>query len=392
MFLSLLLVVLVSLVISGCTGKKGNSEGPIYITNQEKFYQFKRPDPAWKKKKSDQFSEYRFVRGDHSTICIDSSTFTASLTWVQYSRIGSMQKKYKWKSMEIIEEGKCSMVDPKSPWFLKASAIWTVIEYKKDSRTWKEKIYLVEGDKSYYRLRLSCPKRYFDRRLEEFEQLAKNFEPLKETSSSTEQAAKDKEALGPTKPADEISGEVPSKQATESFERPEWKRGDQWTFRYRISTEGGLYTAFRKVVGKKKFEGTVCYITKGSPGLGIKWYWTLDLNLKAFVSQGEIQFKCIPDHPLLNWPLEVGKTWKRTYVYQEKDREPETREAEFKVVKKEKVEVPAGEFWTLKIVEKVNGSIHEEVWYSPKVKMFVKQKAYWIGEGVMTWELLEYKV
>lgn len=388
MVLGVLLVV-IGLVVSGCTGakldaqtkmKKGNSEGSVYIINREKFYQFQRPGKRWNKYGPDKFNDYWFIRDDGSTIYIGSLTSTESLSYVQHDWFDNMQKKYKWEDMKIVDERILWMGNAESPFFLKAEAFWSAIEYKTEGRTWKEKIYLVEGDKFYYRLRLSCPKRYFDRHLKEFEQLVKSFKILGETPGEP----KDKKALG-------IVKRSPIKPEEETFERPRWRKGYEWTYRYGFSGEPYL-RAWRKVEGKKNFEGTVCYVAKGSLRSRIKWYWTLDLNLKAFVSQGKIQIKCIPDHPLLDWPLQVGKTWEATYIYQERNREPETRKAEFKVVKKEKVEVPAGEFWALKIVEKVNGSIREEAWYSPKAKMFVKQKAYWIGKGVMTWELLEYRI
>jgi len=82
-----------------------------------------------------------------------------------------MQKKYKWTNVKIIDEADTTIDEH--------LGFWSVTEFRgRDRARIKEKIYLLQGDKFYYRLRLSCPKRYFDKHLEEFEQLAKSFKLL----------------------------------------------------------------------------------------------------------------------------------------------------------------------------------------------------------------------
>jgi len=193
MVFSVLLVV-VGLVMLSCAGvkssgqtndKKGNSES-LVITNQEKFYQFQRPGKGWDEYGPDKFNDYWFVKDSGSTIYIGRLTSTKALSWVQHKWLPSMQKKYEWKNMKIVDECMLQVENPESPFFLEAKAFWSVIEYKSRGKTWKEKIYLVEGNKFYYRLRLSCPKKYFNRRLKEFEKLVKSFKLLKKTPTSTE--------------------------------------------------------------------------------------------------------------------------------------------------------------------------------------------------------------
>jgi len=92
------------------------------------------------------------------------------LSTTQHSWIQAMQKKYKWTNVKIIDEANTTIDEH--------PAFWSVTEFRHRRGTQKEKVYLVQGDKFYYRLRLSCPKRYFDKHLEEFEQLVKSFKLL----------------------------------------------------------------------------------------------------------------------------------------------------------------------------------------------------------------------
>ena len=148
----------------------------VIITNEEKLYQFQKPDKVWEEKEAGKFNDYCFVRRGRSTIFIGSRIYTTELedfdlSATQHSWIQAMQKKYKLRNLKIIEEAETTIDGH--------SAIWNIIKYKAQSGTWKERIYLLKGGgKFYYRLRLSCLKKYFDRHLEGFEQLVKSFKLL----------------------------------------------------------------------------------------------------------------------------------------------------------------------------------------------------------------------
>lgn len=149
---------------------------PTYLTNEDKFYQFQRPGRAWTKKGPDKFNDYWFDRRDGSTIYIGSRIYMREpeyydLSTTQHSWIQAMQKKYKWTNVKIIDEADTTIDEH--------PAFWSVTEFRgRDRARIKEKIYLLQGDKFYYRLRFGCPKRYFDDHLEEFEQLVKTFKLL----------------------------------------------------------------------------------------------------------------------------------------------------------------------------------------------------------------------
>ena len=157
------------------TTAKSKPKKPVYITNEEKLYQFQRPGKAWAEKDPGKFNDYRFVRRDHSTIYIGSRIYSTpleefDLSATQHEWIEGMEKKYKWTNVKIIEETHITIDEH--------PAFWSITEFRSRGQVTKEKIYLVQGDEFYYRLRLSCPKRYFDKHLEEFEQLVNSFKLL----------------------------------------------------------------------------------------------------------------------------------------------------------------------------------------------------------------------
>jgi len=165
--------LLLALVIP--TIAKAKSTEPTYLTNEERLYQFQRPGRAWIKKGPDKFNDYWFVRRDHSTIYIGFRIYSTpleefDLSATQHEWIEGMEKKCKWTNVKIIEETHITIDEH--------PAFWSITEFRSRGQVTKEKIYLVQGDEFYYRLRLSCPKRYFDKHLEEFEQLAKSFKLL----------------------------------------------------------------------------------------------------------------------------------------------------------------------------------------------------------------------
>ncbi len=92
------------------------------------------------------------------------------LSTTEYEWLKVMEKKYKYTDLKVIEEGDTTI--DQHP------AFWHVIELRFRGSPRKEKIYLVQGDKFYYRIRLTCRKRYFDKDLEEFKQLVKSFKLL----------------------------------------------------------------------------------------------------------------------------------------------------------------------------------------------------------------------
>lgn len=199
-----------------------------------------------------------------------------------------------------------------------------------------------------------------------------------------------------------VSGCLKAQDEPVEATRPEWKVGYQWKSRFG-PVKGETTTFSEKVVEIEDFEGISCYVVEieqgNRPGWGGRNYYTRDLNPKAWMQHGKIKHRFDPALQWLSWPLTVGKKWKANYtetILTPMGRAEETIvEANFKVVKIEKVEVPAGEFIAFKITQKIKGRTVEEVWYSPKVKWVVKRRYYVREKRGGRWsehELLEYKV
>ena len=198
------------------------------------------------------------------------------------------------------------------------------------------------------------------------------------------------------------SGCVKAEDEPVEATRPEWKIGDQWKSTVRAPGEEESFL-LRRVTKIEDFEGVPCYLQElvqgNMPDGERKNYCTLDLNEKAFVYHGTIKHKYDPALRWFDWPLTVGKKWEANYTdihYTPMGRAEETVvESEFEVVKVEKIGVPAGEFGTFKIIQKIRRRTVMELWYSPEVKWFVKMRFYVRDKRGGRWsesELLEYKV
>ena len=143
----------------------------------------------------------------------------------------------------------------------------------------------------------------------------------------------------------------------EEVNRPEWKIGDWWEYEvtyYILRSEKE-----KEITGSRK--------------------------VKLEVSEKEGKVRITPyTIRYYYWPMKVGRKWTVK----------DSRGISIvEIVGVEKMEVPAGEFLTLKIVrKKTDGTIVEESWYSPKVKWFVKKKQYLESGKIGIWELIEFKV
>jgi len=185
-----------------------------------------------------------------------------------------------------------------------------------------------------------------------------------------------------------VSGCVKVEHEVVEATRPEWKIGDYWEFRYK-DPKVKSYTM--KLLEKKEFEGTMCYVLVDEE-IGAERYYTLDLNNKALVVGGGVIYKYEPEVRHLDWPLWVGKKWHHSYVVIPAIGRRPRVEADFEVVRIEKVRVPAGRFIAFKIIQKVRGRILREMWYSPEVKFFIRYKTDFKGRRPIKNELLEYRV
>jgi len=97
-------------------------------------------------------------------------------------------------------------------------------------------------------------------------------------------------------------------------------------------------------------------------------------------------------YPSPKFPLTVGSSWTREFVYHVGDLLERTETHEWTVEAMESVTVPAGTFDCYKIVDTEGGDVKLVEWYSEEVKAPVKRadNQFWAGDE--TWELESYSV
>lgn len=108
---------------------------------------------------------------------------------------------------------------------------------------------------------------------------------------------------------------------------------------------------------------------------------------------GGIETRHVPPSAI-PWPLAVGKSWESRYVRERPIDRATSEEIRTCVVERqEQITVPAGTFATLKIVctDARSGRVRLEVWYSPEVKQWVKERGMF-NYGVRERELLRYQL
>jgi hypothetical protein len=119
-------------------------------------------------------------------------------------------------------------------------------------------------------------------------------------------------------------------------------------------------------------------------------------TLTARVRAGEELNSASPYVPVYALPMWVGKSWKTTYAYNDREREATFENIVWlgRVTAYEDATVPAGTFKTFK-VEGTDGGVKLVLWYSPKLNIAVKSSferlpGHYIGPGKFTSELTEY--
>jgi hypothetical protein len=173
-------------------------------------------------------------------------------------------------------------------------------------------------------------------------------------------------------------------QPVSRADRPEVKTGDAWVFRDIDVTTGEKRetTNLVTVVDPDKIVVETGWSTSGA------WTFTRDWNLVEVKTGETVRSSVAPYWPYLQFPLEVGKTWRAAFEVEVTIR-TDTRRAKWQwnahVVAAEAVTVPAGTFQALKIeydgtltsrqgARAWAGSQKETAWYAPAVKRFVRRE------------------
>ncbi len=185
--------------------------------------------------------------------------------------------------------------------------------------------------------------------------------------------------------------------------KPDIKVGDRWKYQVTNIYNNQVTSKFeQKITNVNGDEIKLDQTTFSSPEDSAGRVASRDANRATWTFPDRRIFE--GSYVFLDFPLEVGKTWKNEYQRNRNEGGGTTAfSSPVKVEGWEEVEVPAGKFKALKVVHsgfynsKTNtgawtGRSEETVWYSPDVKKFVKSVYLDPGGDQRRTELVEYEV
>jgi hypothetical protein len=173
-----------------------------------------------------------------------------------------------------------------------------------------------------------------------------------------------------------LTGPTQAKTADRAIiEMPEWKAGDQWTYKIKRPRDEPMST--QSVVREDKFKGEVSYVVR------VKdrelFYSKESLEWLAATKDGKIITEGYARSYDLSWPLTLGKQWRKGFAWKDREtQEQRKRDYLMMVAEIENVTVVAGTFLTARIqaYDSKSGRLMREYWYSPTTKWLVKFRDY----------------
>lgn len=190
--------------------------------------------------------------------------------------------------------------------------------------------------------------------------------------------------------ASQVSEAKPIAGPGTKAEKPDWKVGYLWRYAWKRPRRSGTLT--REIIREDVFEGVPSYVVRVGK---IESFYAKDtLGIVAGKSGGKLTVKRTPPPQILSFPLEIGKEWKNSFLVENiAEKSSQTFDFRVRVSNIENVEVPAGTFEALKIevYGSYTGNLVQELWYSPRVKSFIRQRSY-LQDGLREEELISYKV
>jgi hypothetical protein len=166
---------------------------------------------------------------------------------------------------------------------------------------------------------------------------------------------------------------------------PEWRPGDQWTFRWSVGNQGGTRTA--EVVEVRTLGAQTYYVLRIGD---VDHLYTPDLHVAATLKNETVQSRLVPPTPLFTWPLAAGRRWEHRGTYEEPGGKREVADS-FTVIGSEMVETPAGRFNAIRVARTGSSGDSDEYWYAPEVHFYVK----WLGrrgEAQVEEQLVSYRL
>ncbi len=184
------------------------------------------------------------------------------------------------------------------------------------------------------------------------------------------------------------SAPITGAAAQRSWDVPEWKVGDEWSYRWEGPTGKG--TGVLVVKAEETIDDTAYWVV--ASGATLEYYAKRNLGWHMDRRGTDVLGRAVPDSGH-EWPLRVGSTWERRYRY-ERPAQQQTAEILDRcgVTALEEITVPAGTFQALHIVcRDPTGRDASEEWYAPAAKRWVRKRTF-SREGIRVWELTSYRV
>ena len=159
--------------------------------------------------------------------------------------------------------------------------------------------------------------------------------------------------------------------------QPDWRPGDRWVFEWTSADQSGTKTV--EIRSIQEVNAVTYYVARQDD---VDMYYTRDLHWAAAVRRSKVEARIAPPQPWFMWPLQVGRDWSYLGTYEDRNGKASRRDR-FTVLVGERIEVPAGQFDTLKVIREGNQDDSDEYWYAPEVRWYVR----WIGRrGIVSFE------
>ena len=181
----------------------------------------------------------------------------------------------------------------------------------------------------------------------------------------------------------------PPALASRTMEKPEWKVGYRWVYKWKAPGQNGTLT--KEIIKEEVLDGLPAYILRA--GDSAEFFSRESLGLIATSLKDKLVTQRSAPHEFFSWPLGAPKEWQTAFVLENIPQKTNQRLSYLKVIPAvEEVDVPAGTFESFKIETygPESGTLFTEQWYVPNVKWFVKTRNY-LPEGVREEQLTSFK-
>jgi hypothetical protein len=185
------------------------------------------------------------------------------------------------------------------------------------------------------------------------------------------------------------SGPAPTAGTSPGF-APEWKRGDEWAYRWQSPLGKGTF--IWSFDHEETLDGEAFYVLRSGPTRDI-YYRKKDLAYYMDRVNGTVEYRHTPPTPWAPWPFRAGARWEVRFAAEQPAESQVEHHVRVCESSDDTITVPAGTFEAVKVVcrHAATGALSLEIWYSLAVKQMVRERSVF-AYGVRERELIAYKV